>query len=145
MSPILIVLLYSISVLLFPFVFPFWVVIFVSSHLTHLIPMILPHFSIFILIVPISFWWWPILRWFKLIFFYFYSDSSDFPIFFTSFLVIMHSGTGLLHSHWQMALALVLCYFDVTSSFPCLLVYKRTSVVHLCTTIYSGFIPQVSF
>ena len=55
MSPILIVLLYSISVLLFLFVFLFWFVIFVSSHLTHLIPMILPPFSPFVLIVPIPF------------------------------------------------------------------------------------------
>ena len=133
MSPILIVLLYSISVLLFPFVFHFWFVILVSSHLTHPIPMILPHFSYFVLIVPtpidILLFLLRLLRFF---------------LFVTSFLVIMHRRAGLLHSHQRMALALVLCYFDVAASFLCSLMYKRTSVVRLCTTIHLGFIPKVS-
>ena len=36
--------------------------------------MILPQFSYFVLIVPISFWCWSILQWLWLIFFYFYSN-----------------------------------------------------------------------
>ena len=60
------------------------------------------------------------------------------------YLVIMHRHAGLLSLHQQMALELVLCYFDVAASFLCSLMYKRTSVVCLCTTIYLGFIPNVS-
>ena len=101
-------------------------------------------FSFFVLIVPIFFWCLSISQWFWLVFFYFYSSSPNFPLFVRFFLIIIHRCTGLLHSHWQLALALVLCHFNVTASFLCLLMCKWISV--FCIVIHSTWVsyPKVS-
>jgi len=121
-SPLCLILLFLLTWLL-PFPWFFLSFLQCSSYCSHLFlrlintPTILIDFSYFVLTPWI------------------------FPIFVTCFLVIMHRHAGLLCSHQQMVLTLILCFFDVTASFLCLFMYKRTSVLAVtksnCSTVFS--------